>query len=221
MHFEWPRDLLAFFQEQGQGSCSPGMRSTCILYPDLSSCVYLMSQLLTTFVDHGDTSPSSEGVKGYNPAISPCQNSTQGPKKKAYPLRPKGGRSLRAQTLSEIHEVLLFFCLDLGCQHARGEAYLSTGYLDGHEIEDRCDSTCSICTQKWHKQILPVYHSEVVLAFLEYLIQTGKLPHDIDFKLLISSILAGSSFWKEIIFDPAPGGISQLQVDTLFLSLLA
>ncbi len=51
--------------------------------------------------------------------------------------------------------------------------------------------------------------------------QTGKLPQDVDFKAPISSLLAGSNFWKEAIFDYVAGGILQMQVDASFLSLSA
>jgi hypothetical protein len=37
----------------------------------------------------------------------------------------------------------------------------------------------------------------------------------------MSSLLAGSMFWKETVFDRAAGGISRMQVDALFLSLTA
>jgi hypothetical protein len=51
--------------------------------------------------------------------------------------------------------------------------------------------------------------------------QTGKLPQAVDYKAPISSLLSGSEFWKEAIFDCAAGGISRMQVDALFLSLTA
>ncbi len=73
---------------------------------------------------------------------------------------------------------------------------------------------------KWHKQFLPVYHSGVE-AFLKYLMQTGKFPHVVDYKSPILSLIAGSPFWKEMLFNCAAGGISRLQVDALFLSLTA
>ncbi len=74
--------------------------------------------------------------------------------------------------------------------------------------------SCSICTKKWHKKFLPVYQSSVI-AFLR------KLPPDVDYKETILSLLAGSAFWKETIFNWAPGGISQMQVGALFLSFIA
>ncbi len=51
--------------------------------------------------------------------------------------------------------------------------------------------------------------------------QTGKLPVEVDYKDSISSLLAGSAFWKETVFDWATGGISRMQVDALFPSLTA
>jgi hypothetical protein len=140
---------------------------------------------------------------------------------KTYPLGPTGRRSVHDRTQSEMQDVLQFFCLDLECQHAWGEAYLSTGTLDSLIIDNgACNTLCSICTEKWHEQFLPVYRSSVV-AFLEYLMQTGKCPHIIDYKSPISSLLVGSPFWEEMLFDRAAGVMSRLQVDALFLSLTA
>ena len=45
VRFELPRDVPTYFQDQGRGSRCPGEPSTCILYGDLSSYVYLRIQL--------------------------------------------------------------------------------------------------------------------------------------------------------------------------------
>jgi hypothetical protein len=129
-----------------------------------------------------------------------------------------GGYSPCSCTISELLEVLCYFCLDLGCQYTRGKVYLSAGNLDAHVVEDRCETLCSICTKEWHKQFVPVHHFGVV-AFLENLMQTGKLPQKVDYKSPILSLVAGSTSWKEAIFDCAAGGKSRLQVNTFFLSL--
>jgi len=92
-----------------------------------------------------------------------------------------------------------FFCLDLGCQHERGEIYLSSGSLDSITYTVRC-SSCPICNRRYHKDFLPVYKSGVV-AFLEWLTFTAKLPFVIDEKIQVSSFLMRSAYWKEIIFD--------------------
>ena len=67
---------------------------------------------------------------------------------------------------------------------------------------------------------LPVYRSSVML-FFEYLMQSGQLPHEIDPKSPVSSLLAGSTYWKEALFDRAAGGISRMHVDSFFMSLIA
>ena len=60
-----------------------------------------------------------------------------------------------------------------------------------------------------------------VVGFLKFLMLTGQLPHDIDYKNPISSLLVGSAVWKETAFDQAHSWISRMQVDALFLSLTA
>ena len=46
VRFDWPRGLLTYFQERGRGLRQPGVRSTCVLYADLSSYVFLLCQLV-------------------------------------------------------------------------------------------------------------------------------------------------------------------------------
>jgi hypothetical protein len=105
----------------------------------------------------------------------------------------------------ETQEVLCFFGLDLGCLHARGKWYLATGILDVNIFENvSCDNSCCIFTKKWHDQFIPVYCFSVV-ALLEFLMQTGKLPVEVDYKDPISSLLAGRAFWKETACDQAGG----------------
>ncbi len=67
---------------------------------------------------------------------------------------------------------------------------------------------------------LLVYRSSVEL-FIEFLMQSGQFPHMIDPKSPVSTLLASSTFWKEALFDWAAGGILQMHVDSLFLSLIA
>ncbi len=72
--FEWCRDLQTYFQERGRGSRSEGVQSTCILYADLASYIYLMTQLITTSQDDEVNDHGSSDVEGYNSAISPSRN---------------------------------------------------------------------------------------------------------------------------------------------------
>ena len=65
---------------------------------------------------------------------------------------------------------------------------------------------------------LLVYKSGVV-AFLEWLTFTAKLPFVIDGKIQVSSFLMMSAYWKEIIFDKASTSITRTNVNLLFLSL--
>ena len=74
VRFEWCRDLQTYFQERGRGSRAEGMRSTCILYADIASYIYLMTQIITTSQDNEDTDHGSGDVEGFNSAISPSRN---------------------------------------------------------------------------------------------------------------------------------------------------
>jgi len=202
VRFDWPRDLLTYFQERGRGSRQRGVRSTCILYADLSSYVFLLCQLLRGS-DHTDITVEAQSgeCEGFNSAISPrrCQAGPANTSQEDFALGPTAKKRLRDRCIEELHEVLCFFCLDLGCQHERGEIYLSIGSLDSVTATARC-SLCPICNRRYHKQFLPVYRSGVV-AFLEWLSLTAKLPFIVDRKIQVSSLLMTSTYWKEIVFD--------------------
>jgi hypothetical protein len=60
-----------------------------------------------------------------------------------------------------------------------------------------------------------------VVAFLEWLTLTAKLPFIVDRKIQVSSVLMTSTYWKEILFDKSSKSITQTNVDSLFLSLAA
>ena len=167
------------------------MTSTCILFADLASYIFLMSQLIMSSQVAEDTAAISDDIDGFNSAISPSrhgQQRQQPDENKTYALGPTARRSLRKRTTSELQDVICFFCLDKGCQHARGESYLAMGGLDlGNIICTPCGNSCSICTRILHEMFLPVYQSSVVL-FLEFLMQSGQLQQEIDPKLPVSAI---------------------------------
>jgi hypothetical protein len=218
VRFELPRDLPTYFQEQGRGSRCPGEPSTCILYGDLGSYVYLRIQLFAVGNDvEDDVTSSTPGGNGYNSAISPWKQGQASPKKKNYPLSIMARRTLCLRTQTKFHEVIRYFCLDLGCQQARGEFYLSTGALPQARMDyEVCNNSCPICTKCWHELFIPVYLMSVV-SFLEFLMLTGKLPAEVDYTTPVSSVLAASAFWKETIFDRNFHKVTRNYVDAFFL----
>ena len=223
VRFDWPRDLLTYFQERGRGSRKPGVRSACVLYADLSSYVFLLCQLLRGSEHSVVINDNQSGqCKGFYSAISPQQAATRQANKSQedFALRPTAKKQLKDRCIKELLEVLRFFCLDLGCQqHKRGEIYLSSGYLDSIPATERC-TLCPICNRRYHKDFLLVYQSGVV-AFLEWLTLTAKLPFIIDRKIQVSSLLMTSTYWNEILFDKSSMSITQTNVDSLFILLVA
>ncbi len=114
VRFEWPRDLLMYFQERGRESRSQGARSTCIVFADFASFIYLMSQLLMTSKQNDGQSSCGNVGEGFNSAISPWKHGTmQQNAKETYPIGPIGWRNLRKRMKSELNEVLRFFVLTL------------------------------------------------------------------------------------------------------------
>ena len=87
VRFEWPRDLLTYFQDRGRGSRGQGEQSTCIVYGDLPSYFYLQIQLFANADDVDDYAHSSiPDGNGHNLAISPWKQAQILTKKKTYPL---------------------------------------------------------------------------------------------------------------------------------------
>jgi hypothetical protein len=158
---------------------------------------------------------------GFNSAILPIRQVRQqaNTSQVDFALGPLAQKWFRVRCLDELHQVVQFFCLDLGCQHACGEIYLSTGLLDSVTATGCC-TTCPVCIQTYHKDFLPVFCGRVV-SFIEWLTATSKLPFRIEFKSQVWTLLMASSYWKEMIFDKASSTVSWLNVDALLLSLAA
>jgi hypothetical protein len=158
---------------------------------------------------------------GFNSAISPIWQVRQqaNTSQVDFALGPSARKWFRVRCLDELHQVVQFFCLDLGCQHARSEIYLSTGLLDSVTATGCC-TACPVCIQRYHKDFLPVFRGSVV-SFIEWLTATLKLPFRIEFKSQVSTLLMVITYWKEMIFDKASSTVSWLNVDALFLSLAA
>ena len=129
VHFEWPRDLLTYFQERGRGSRIEGAVSSCVLFADLVSYIHLMSQLLTSSSSEEETALKSNNIEGFNSAILPGRQSRPRIKRdrRQYALGPTAKHSLRERSTSELRDVLRFFCLNLGCQQSSWQMLPSKG----------------------------------------------------------------------------------------------
>ncbi len=71
MRFDWPHDLLTYFQERGRGSRQRGSKSICILYADLHSYVSLVSQLVGEVDSRVVDETATSECDGFNSAILP------------------------------------------------------------------------------------------------------------------------------------------------------
>jgi hypothetical protein len=96
VQFEWPRNLLTYFQERGRGSWTQGVRSTCVLFGNFLSYIYLMSKLLVASQVDNDAAQGSNEVEGFNSATLPRKHgrSQQQNKKTKFMLGPTARRSL-------------------------------------------------------------------------------------------------------------------------------
>ncbi len=112
VQFDWPCNLLTYFQERGRGLHQPGVRSTCILHADLSSYVFLLCQLVRGS-NHTDITINSQAgeCEGFNSAISPrrppaCPTNNSN---KDFALGPTAKKRLRDRCIKELHKVVRFF----------------------------------------------------------------------------------------------------------------
>jgi hypothetical protein len=76
LRFDWPHDLLTYFQEWGRGSQQNGSKSICILYANPSSYVSLVLQIVGAADCMVEETATSE-CDGYNSAILPTRQFQQ------------------------------------------------------------------------------------------------------------------------------------------------
>jgi hypothetical protein len=154
MRFDWPHNLLTYFQERGRGSRQMGSKLICILYGDLSSYVSLILQIVggaDGTVDEHATRYAIDSIQLFFLHVK-----TSMPAEVSLTMHlDLLLRNNCNHMLLELHEVMCFFCLNLGCQHVRGGIYLSTGMLDPIPALGSCTS-CPICNQTQYKDFLPI-----------------------------------------------------------------
>ena len=232
IRFEFPRDLLTAFQEQGRGSRRIGSPSKHILMYCLSSFEFIIGGCLKPSSDIEAPNTQAERQLEFvaaTSALSPIADSarrrldtTKSPTKTAKGTLTRAEKKrLKQRELRELTEVVQFYCLDLGCQQLRKEHYLSTGRLAAvpRGTED-CRTQCSICTMAWHQIHLPVYR-EGIVGFFQSSKGREVFPYESSKKSVVSSVLWGDHYWMERIFDVPQYKIKRSQVDALFLSLSA
>ena len=124
VQFDWPRDILTCFQECGCRLHQPGVRSTCVLYADLSSYVFLLCQLIHGSEHTNITVESQLGeCEGFNSAISPQRPPARpaNTSHKDFALGPTAKKCLQDHCIKELHKVVHFFCVtwDVSTKAAR------------------------------------------------------------------------------------------------------
>jgi hypothetical protein len=241
VRIELPRSLLTYFQERGRVARVEGSSGTSVLFASVESYVNIIRQILGN-KSREEEEPTIEQLQiiGAGSAITPLSARAQrriqereaaddvpaanSPKKTKYALSKSMKIQLRRRQLRDLEDVLRYFFLHKGCQHARSSFYLSQGILDGKDAVDasreaECDN-CPICIGEWQKMHLPVYKPHIIRLFES---STGRklFPVALDFKTSPSTFLSTRPYWKEWIFDRPSKAILVRHVDALLLSLLA
>ena len=118
-------------------------------------------------------------------------------------------------------DVLIFFCLDLGCQHRRGEAFLSCGTLDCYvrDDDDSCVTQCPICNGSWSDFFLPVFKQSLIDFF------SGEIVNHA-FPLIVTKdsltdLLWNSPEWILKIYNKQKGSLNRYNIEAMMLQLLA
>jgi hypothetical protein len=104
VQFEWPRDLLTYFQERAQGSQQKGTKSLCITYSTLLTYASLVYQLLRGNDDTNGDETQTEGTReceGFNSAILPRRPDRQAnTSQHDFTLGPAAKKQLRVRSLN-------------------------------------------------------------------------------------------------------------------------
>ncbi len=137
VRFDWPHNLLTYFQERGRGLRQPGVRSTCVLYADLSSYVILLCQLVRGS-EHTDITIDSQSgeCEGFNSAISPRRPPARPANNshKDFALGPTAKKRLQDCCIEELHKVVRFFASTWdGSTNAERSIYPAVLLVQSHQ----------------------------------------------------------------------------------------
>jgi len=181
LRFGFPRDLSTYFQEKGRGSRRPGDPSVFILYADIASYEFIITNILVgdddTIVDDDEVETDRLRAVAMTAMSTPVRrdaearlvetNATAAVNSSNMKLSRAAKRRLRLREMNEAIDVQRFFCLDGGCQQVRGARYLATGILQFIPVGERtsCGNQCPICSGEWYNHFLPIYKDSLIRLF--------------------------------------------------------
>ena len=114
----------------------------------------------------------------------------------------------------DFSSMLSCFCLNLGCQHSRLEAYCATGVLKPQVGDDGCGDTCPVCASTFLDTFLPVSKPGVTL----FLQSDSGLRDKATVTLL--SLVWKNKHWTHQIFRNKLYQIKRVNVEAFFLQLI-
>ena len=221
----FPRDLCTFFQQRGRTGRDNEMLCLCLQLGSVASYVSSVFQIHISNDDAelDDEDDQMKSVVGINSAMSPATKRNYAHGERV--TRNKFTKCMKQQYLHrarrELKEVLRYFCLNCGCQHARGEWYLACGGLDKYPGPYRwepCATKCPICTGAWGKIFVRVDKDEVV-RFLQSEHALRCIPLYAKRDNIVDTLWKGEGWRLEKIYRRKT--VSKFNVDALFLQLIA
>ena len=154
------------------------MKAECYQVGNLTSYTHLLFQILHDGEESSDDVDEERvEIMRANSAVSSLKRHSA-PRKARKAGKKKKKRNKQAITTSsmirnllirskaELLDVIIFHCLDTGCQHVQRQISLSTGGLVcGSSFLAPCGNKYTICTGEWRKVFLPV-RKVYLLSFL-------------------------------------------------------
>ena len=229
---EWPSDLATYVQRRGRTS-RRGQPSIVIVVAGVSAYLSLIRRIYRQTIDDDDDEDEDNNIAGFNTLITPRKkhNNQRGTTNNSnvnrrheeslqYRLKPSQKKHLRDTQLNHLVEVIDFFSLNRGCQHARIQEYLATGKLPivTESAIRTCDDACGICSGSWHLNFLPVYKDAVVAWFNSVAVRDA-FPMDATMDNLFG-LLWGVGHWVTAIFDKGVSTVNKYNVESFFLQLI-
>ena len=220
---EWPEDIATYVQRRGR-SGRAGQYARVILVAGLSAYRSLIWRIYSQgdYPDEDIDADVDAIIAGVNTIVTPrksTRNNNQ--RKKQYPLSSSQRKNLVNHGLAEFSDMLKVCCLIDGCQHARIQKYLATGYLANmsNSTIQPCGGMRSYCTGKWQSTFLPVDRDAVVLWF-----NSGRVRDEFPMNATADNLfklLWKRKHWTTAIFDRGFSMVLKSNVEAFFLQMIA
>jgi hypothetical protein len=217
---EWPEDCSTAVQRRGRASRA-GEKALFVIVAGIGSYLGLLRRF---FIDNSCSAPSDAGapLAGYNNSevASPVRQGnaaqTLSTIKTKHALSKAKSLALGKELHADFRSMLSCFCLNLGCQHSRLEAFCATGVLRPHVGDNGCVTACPVCACTFHDTFFPVSKPGVT-QFL----QSERGLHENATTNGLLALVWKNKHWTHQIFRKKMYQVKRTNIEAFFLQLIA